>query len=131
LGRPEVGPEDFIADSSRRHAAVEQRRPDKPHERQRAASEDLDIFRERDVGQVHVALIGAGVALIDLFLPGVGSEVVDLSSEVKHGVTKRMILSSPVGVRDDDSPLRLRSSNMFDDGQHGRNACPRTGQQER
>jgi hypothetical protein len=42
-----------------------------------------------------------------------------------------MILSSPVGMGDDNFPLRLRSSNMFDDGQHRRNACAGTGQQER
>ena len=98
MGGPQVGPEDFIADSGRRHATVEQRRPDEPHERQRTARKGLNVVRERNVGQVHEALARAGVAFIDGFVPRIGGEVVDLSSEMQHGFSQGVILSSAIGV---------------------------------
>lgn len=45
LSSPQVGSEDLVADSGRRHAAVKQRGPDVLHERRRTAGKDLDIVR--------------------------------------------------------------------------------------
>ena len=59
LGGPQVGPEDLVADPRRRHAALQQRRADVPHERQRAAGEHLHVFGQRDLGQVHEPLPGS------------------------------------------------------------------------
>ena len=63
-----------------------------PHERQRATREDLNVFREGEIGQVHVAGAGASVALVNGFVPRIGREVVDLPPEMQNGVSQRVIL---------------------------------------
>jgi hypothetical protein len=84
-----------------------------PHERQRTAGEDLNVLRERDVGQIHKSLAGAGVAVvIDGFVPRMGGEVVDLASEMQDGFSQSVILSAAVGVGDDDGPLRPAPSDL-------------------
>ena len=70
------------------------------HERQRTAGDDLNVSRERDVGQIHKSLAGAGVADIDGFVPRMGGEVVDLASEMQDGFSQSVILSAAVGVGD-------------------------------
>jgi len=82
------------------------------HERQRTAGEDLNVLRERDVGQIHKSLAGAGVAVIDGFVPRMGGEVVDLASEMQDGFSQSVILSAAVGVGDDDGPLRPAPSDL-------------------
>jgi hypothetical protein len=58
----------------------------------------------------------AGVALIEGFVPGIRTEVVDLSSEMQHGVSQCVILGSPVCMGDYDGSLGLGTSNVFDNG---------------
>ena len=50
------------------------------------------------------------------FVPGVSGEVVDLAAYVQHGVAQCMVLSGPVGVRDDDLALRLGPRDVPRDG---------------
>jgi hypothetical protein len=50
---------------------------------------------------------------------------------MQDGVSQGVILCPTVCVRDDDSPLRLRTSDVFHDWQHSRDTCPSAGQQQR
>jgi hypothetical protein len=131
LGSPKVGSKDLIADSGRRHAAVEQRRSDEPHERERTTGENLNVVRKRNVAQIDVALARPGVAVIEGLVPGLGAEVVDLAAEMEHRVSQRMICCSAVGVRENDGPLGLGTRDLLDDREHRRNAGACAGQQQR
>ena len=73
----------------------------------------------------------SGVALVDGFVPGVRSEVVDLSTEMQHGVSQSVILRPAISVGHDHAPLRLGTSDLFDDGQHRRDTRTSAGQQQR
>ncbi len=44
---------------------------------------------------------------------------------MQHGFAQRVILSVVVGVGHDDGPLGLGTSDVFDDGQHRRDARAR------
>jgi hypothetical protein len=105
LGGPQVGAEDFVADAVGGYAAVEQGGADVPHERQRPAGEDLNVRRQRDLGEVHETLVGAVVVGSDGFVPGVGGEVVELSSDVQDRVAEGVVLGGAVGVGDDDGAV--------------------------
>src|SRR6478735_3116330 len=61
----------------------------------------------------------------------IGSEVVDLSSEMQNGFTQGVILSPAIGVGHDHGSLGLGSSDLFHDGQHRCDARARTRQQDR
>ena len=50
---------------------------------------------------------------------------------MQHGFSQGVILSPAISVGDDDGPLRLGTSDLFDDGQHRRDACTSACQQER
>src|SRR6478735_4578154 len=72
LGGPQVGAEDFVADAVGGYAAGEQGGADVPHERQRPAGEDLNVCRQRDLGEGHETMVEAVVVGSEGFLPGVG-----------------------------------------------------------
>jgi hypothetical protein len=128
LGSPQVRPENLVADSGWWHSTIKEGRPDVAHKRQWAAREDLDIVRKLNIAQVHVALARPGVALIEELVPGVGTEVVDLTAEMEHRVSQSVVRRSAVGVGNNDGALGLRTRDLFDDWKYRRYAGARAGQ---
>jgi hypothetical protein len=56
----------------------------------------VDVVRRSDVRQVRVAMTRAGVVGVQMLIPGVGAEVVELMPNVLDRLAKRMILSGTV-----------------------------------
>ncbi len=79
------------------------------HKRQRPAGEDLHLVGQRNLRQIHESLRRVVVTRLYGFIPGVGGEVVDLTSDMQDRFAQRMVLRGPVRVRDDDLALRLGS----------------------
>ena len=122
LGGPQIRAEHLVTDVMGRHAPLHQFGANVAHEIERPAGERVDVIGQGDVGQVHVALAGAGVAGIDMVVPGIGGEVVKLMPHALDRLAKRMILSGTVGVCFDHRAPWLCPHYVLNNRQHGRNA---------
>ena len=131
LSRPEIWAEHLVADVVGGHATLHQLRTNVPHEGQWTAGENVEVIRQRNVREVHVALAGARVARIEMLVPGIGDEVVELMPHPLDRLAKRMILSCTVGVgRNHWSPW-LGPDDVLHDREHGGDAGAGTSQKQR